>query len=71
MNIIKHIIVTVSIWFDKFHVGNMLVESGWGRFRVLYNNGEVTSPMSYGSAINYASIFGGKVQHIKSQLIIT
>lgn len=53
----------LAIEIDTRRSGNMFCESSWGRFYVIYTNGDQTQPMGYYTACEYALIFGGTVFH--------
>lgn len=53
---------------DKLHhCGNDLAQWGAGRWYVRYPDGKRSVAMHYGTAKNYADIFGGKVFHVEDQ----
>jgi len=53
----------LTIEIDTCRSGNMFCEDSWGRFYVIYSDGERSSMMGYYTACDYASIFGGTVFH--------
>ena len=52
------------IWIDKKRWGSSICEATKGKFRVEYFNGDITRPMYWENAVEYAKIFGGYIYHI-------
>lgn len=56
-------LTTLRILIDKGRTGWGLVESTAGRFSVRYSNGQLSRPLYYKTARDYAEVFGGRVIH--------
>lgn len=48
------------MWYKCFRYSPFYM-TAFGKFRVLYKDGQKTIPMDYKTAKDYAKIFGGKV----------
>lgn len=63
MQSIRNVLLSLRVWLDTWRSGWHMIEATQGRFYVRYPDGKRSQPFYYGTARNYAKLFGGKVVH--------
>ena len=74
MKVLKRFIEWFCIWWDKskgYQYELMCYKRLYGKFYIVYKSDNKKSQlMDYYTALDYASIYGGSVYHVKYGLVI-